>query len=494
MERGVGAPTAIVLVDRPGWAAEAGSFAAEDTSAGTYIWRVTRLRPAFLLALVCAACGSPQPPPVVLIVLDTIRADHLSCYGYARPTSPNLDRFAAQADLYRLARSTAPWTLPSHASLFTGKFPHEHGAESRATPEGVTDGWPLAQDEVTLAEALAGEGYRTGAFAANFAYVNARYQLDQGFATFSSEKRRAPEINAAALAWLDAPPADPKAAGAPFLLFLNYMDAHRRYNVAPLPPGRAEELPAPPARDVGELLDELVSAVLAQEAPPPPELVQGAIDAYDLGIANLDRALGELFDELRRRGLYDQALIVVTSDHGEYFGEHDLVEHSKDVYEVALRIPLLIKRPGQRAGRVLDDPLTIADVPRLVLEQLSDELRELAPRFPGSSGDRGRLAELRYTRPKDLAAPYGERFRRERSVLYAGRWKLIRSSDGAHELYDLEKDPTESHNLFADQPEEARKLLLRLKSLTLARRRYDGDPPPEPLTADELRALDELGY
>ena len=442
-----------------------------------------------------AGCSPDSPPNVVVIVLDTVRVDHLSCYGYARKTTPNLDALAAGADRYTLARATAPWTLPSHASLFTGKFSHEHGAEARRTTGGeFFDSWPLDPSELTLAEMFGEQGYRTGAFAANAAYVNARHGLDQGFDVFESQKRRAPEINAAALEWLEAPAGEAKLAGAPHFLFLNYMDAHRKYNVAPLAPERAGELPAPPARDVGDLLDELCSAILDSEPPPAPEMVQRVVDAYDLGLANLDAALGELFGELKRRGLYDDALIVVTSDHGEYFGEHDLVEHSKDVYEPALRIPLIVKRPGQVKGRVLDEPLSIADVPRLVLEELPGKFSDYAKRFPGSSKERGLLAELRYTRSKDFAAPYGKRFDRERTVLYSGHWKLIRSSDERHELYDLRSDPQERDNLFGSKPEEAKKLLARVKALTLHRRTYEGDPTPPPLTPEEEQVLRETGY
>lgn len=441
-----------------------------------------------------AACGTQSPPPnVLVIVLDTVRADHLSCYGYPRPTTPRIDALAAGADRYTRARSTAPWTLPSHASLFTGKFPHEHGADARKTVQGqFFDSWPLDANEWTLAEALAAEGYRTAAFVANAAYVNERHGLAQGFEVFKSEKMRAPDVLAAALAWIQGGQGD--AARKPYFLFLNFMDAHRKYNVAPLAPERAAQLPAVPTRDVGELLDELVQTVLATENTPSEQLVSDVIDAYDLGLANADHALGQLFDALRAAGTLDNTLIVITSDHGEYFGEHDLVEHSKDVYEPVLSIPLIVKRPAQSAGRVLDAPLSIADVPRIVFESLPQDKRASASRFPGSSPERGLLAELRYTRSKDMGAPYGKRFDRERAVFYSNHWKLIRSSDGQHELYDLSKDPRELANLFTERADEAKKLMARLHALTLNRRTYEGDPIPPPLTADELRTLRETGY
>ncbi|MCC7011617.1 MAG: sulfatase [Planctomycetes bacterium] len=443
---------------------------------------------AALLGL-CAACDAqPAHPSLLVIVLDTVREDHVSAYGYPRRTTPAVDALAAQADRYENARSTAPWTLPSHASLFTGRFPHEHGAEARKTVDGqFFDAWPLSDEQLTLAEALESEGYSTAAFAANAGYVTERYGLSQGFQQFTSKRMRGDEVVDRALDWIGS-------GGRPFFVFLNLMDAHRKYNVEAVADAAARNLPAPPDLDAGQLLDLLCVSVLETAEAPSPELVQRVQDAYDLGIANADLALGRLFDELRARGLFDDTVIVVTADHGEYFGEHDVVEHSKDVYEPGLCIPLIVKHARQSAGRVIDAPTSIADVPRIVLGSMPAPLAALAKQFPGSSADRGLLAELRYTRQKDMSASYGKRFDRERSVLYVGSWKLIRSSDGQHELYDLASDPKELRNVFESRPEVSAKLMARLHALTLQRRTFEGDPIPPPLTADELRTLRETGY
>jgi arylsulfatase A-like enzyme len=445
-----------------------------------------------LSALSLGGCGREEPADVILIVLDTVRADHLGCYGYARPTTPNLDAFAKHADRYALARSTAPWTLPSHASLFTGRFPHEHGADARKSGEVFFDAMPLPDNELTLAEMLASEGYATAGIAANFAYVTEGRGLAQGFQHFENVRGRGPLVEAKALEWLAARRATPERA--PRFLFLNFMDAHRKYNVTPLEGARASELPPPPARDAGEMLDDFCHSVLMEEAPPAPGLVAEVIDAYDLALANLDASVGRVLDDLRRSGEYDDALILVTSDHGEYFGEHDLVEHSKDVYEPALRVPLIVKRPGQTEGRVLEEPISLADVPKLILAELPERFEAYAPRFPGSSRERGMLAELRYTREKDMKQPYGKRFDRERTVLYSGSWKLIRSSDGRHELYHLANDPGETTNLFESRREVADKLLLRAQYLTYQRRTFEGDPPLEPMSEEMKKAIEEIGY
>lgn len=443
------------------------------------------------LALVGGACSdSGKPPNVVLVVLDTVRADHLSAYGYSRPTSPRLEALCQRADRYATARSTAPWTLPSHASLFTGKFPFQHHADAELVDAVFNDARPLAEDELTLAEALAAEGYATGAFAANRGYVNERMGLTQGFATFVNERRPGVEMSALAHEWVQARP-----EGQPFFLFVNYMDAHRPYNVGPIDGPNEASLPKAPEENPSVLLDALYEQVYGSEAPPDAALLQQAVDAYDRGIAQADRGVGELLALLERDGLLDGALVIVTADHGEYLGEHDLVEHSKDVYEPALRVPLIVKHPGQSRGRVIDEPASIADVPGLVLAELPKSVRSKHDgKFPGQAGVRGLFAEINYSRGKDMAAPWGERFFRERSALYLERWKVIRSSDGKHELYDLVSDPREERNLFAERPKEAQLLLDTLARIQArsggARARVDVREPTE----DELKELRELGY
>jgi arylsulfatase A-like enzyme len=443
------------------------------------------------LALLGNACSETRTPPnVVLVVLDTVRADHLSAYGYPRPTAPRLEALCERADRYATARSTAPWTLPSHASLFTGKFPFQHHADAELVDAVFNDARPLAEEELTLAEALAAEGYATAAFAANRGYVNERMGLTQGFATFVNERRPGVEMAALAHEWVKARP-----EGQPFFLFVNYMDAHRPYNVAPVDGPNEAALPKAPEENSSELLDALYEQVYGSDAPPDAALLQKAIDAYDRGIANADRGVGELLAALERDGLLDGALVIVTADHGEYLGEHDLVEHSKDVYEPALRVPLIVKRPGQSRGRVIDEPASIADVPGLVLAELPKSVSSKhAGKFPGQAGVRGLFAEINYSRGKDMAAPWGERFLRERSALYLERWKVIRSSDGRHELYDLASDPREERNLFAERPKEAQLLLDTLARIQArsggARARVDVREPTE----DELKELRELGY
>jgi len=444
-----------------------------------------------LLAATCGPAGPQRPPNVVLLVLDTVRVDHLSSYGYALPTTPRIDALSAVADRYTTVESTAPWTLPSHASMFTGRPSFQHGAEAGRGPDGqIFDGRALADEHVTLAEALREAGYRTAGFVANRIYLSETFGFQQGFDVYAVTRLPAPAMNGQLFSWLDQ-----QGGEGPFFAFVNYMDAHRPYNVEPLPEGVGAGVPPPAPEPPVELLDALIQQVLGTDEPPDPELVSKVISQYDHALAWLDWAVGRVVDELVARGLYDDTLLIVTSDHGEYFGEHDLVEHSKDVYQPAIAVPLIVKRPGQTKGRVLEQRASLADLPGLVFSHLPRELRERHGRvFPVADEKRPVLAELYYTRRKDLDAPWRERFLRERHALYADRYKLILSSDGKHELYDLRDDPSESRNLFQEQAGLASVLETRLRALLASGAGPNTQAEVPELTPEQIDELRRLGY
>jgi arylsulfatase A-like enzyme len=434
----------------------------------------------------CFLDSPPSPSPHVLIVtLDTVRRDHLSSYGYARRTSPQLDELAAHATLYADAYATSPWTVPTHASLFTGKYPFEHGAHStRLRPRRRGNVPPLAASETTLAESLAQAGYRTAAFVANRAYLHPKFGFDQGFETYRCRRVESTEIASDAIAWLE------REGARPFFLFVNFIDAHGPYNVRPVPGYE----PACPQGNPRELMDAFTDSVMGSEQPVSEELRQRVVDQYDCGIANADRGLGLLLDALREHGTFDQTLIVVTSDHGEYHSEHRLVTHSKDVYEEAVRVPLVVKGPGQRDGATSAERISLADVPALVLADLPAPLRQkLRPIYAHAARARPVLVQNWFTREKDLRNPkWGHRFRRVRTAIYDDRWKYIRSSDGHHELYDLRDDPREAHNRVDDFPEIADRLDQRLGALERGVSAPTGEPVD--LDADDVEQLRALGY
>ena len=452
----------------------------------------TSRRAVLLLAIASLAwlgsCGGDDDtrPNVVILVMDTLRADRLGCYGYERPTSPAIDAFAAEATHYRRAFATAPWTVPTHGSLFTGKLPFEHGAHTRKHADGGVGVLPFPESHLTLAEVFQAEGYSTGAFVTNDGYLSEHWQFDQGFATYHVERVYADVINRRVVSWLETDGDDP------FFLYVNYIDTHRVYNARP----RDDFLDPPAVFDQGQLLDQLYAAVMPADAPVPAELARKVNDQYDTAVRNLDEQIGLLFGYLKNEGLWDDTVIVLTTDHGEYLGEHHLVEHSKDVYEEAVRAALMVKRLGQRAGVRVEEPVSLADVPALVLREFSSSFaREARSEFPRDPSSDPLIAENYYTRQKDFDDPrWGHRFDRVRTVLYEWPWKYIRSSDGAHELYRLDTDPREQENLLSRQAARAEVMDARLVEFQRSRGRWSGDTESPPLSAEDRKRLRSLGY
>jgi arylsulfatase A-like enzyme len=439
----------------------------------------------------CGRSGMESLPNVILIVMDTARAENFSCYGYHRPTSPTIDTFAQEATFYANAMASSPWTVPTHASIFTGKDPFEHGAH-RLNPKKMTHimSNPLHEKHTTLAEAFAAEGYATGAFVANSTYINDRYQMDQGFQEFRSELAVSDSINQWTYAWLDTLSADR------FFLFINYMDTHAPYNAKPRP-GFLEE---PPPHDNGELFNELKYKYLSprqrRKKINPVKLRQTVTDQYDTAIANLDEQIGALINYLKDRDLYDESLIVLTSDHGEVFGEHQLVSHGLDVYQQLLWVPLVIKDPGQSNPRKIDDVISTSDIPRIILSQFPDKLSsKYQVAFPNAPGEHPIIAENYYAHSWLLKMRHmRKKYTRIRTVIFDWPYKYIHSSDGMHELYNIAQDRKEATDLLAAKPDIAKKLAGLIRDHKNSRTHSDEIIEQKPLTDKEIKQLKSLGY
>lgn len=298
---------------------------------GVALWATVRLPPA-----------RAKRPSVVLISIDTVRPDHLGCYGYARATSPNLDRFAAGAALFLNARSQAPWTLPSHMSLLTSALPSHNGVEDIMCK--------LPDDVAYLPELLRGAGYRTAAFVNN-AQMKPHWGFARGFEVWREFDVDTPEgmarpITDQAAQWLSS------AGPEPFFLFLHYYDAHDPYD------------PPSPFRErfgvtlTGAQARELAWEYRTPDRPfPDPALLDRLRAAYDAEIAYLDEQLGRLFAAIPR-----DAWVVVFSDHGEAFKEHGWTLHGAELYEEEIRTVLMIREPSRAGGRRVDDPVMLLDV------------------------------------------------------------------------------------------------------------------------------------
>ncbi len=378
----------------------------------------------------------PNRPDIVVIVLDTVRADHLGLYGYGGATTPNLDRWSADARVWERMVATSSWTLPSHASLFTGLWPRSHGAH------GVPDhlAAPLAPNTPTVARALRDAGWQTAGIAANQAFLDRSWGLAQGFSLWMCDQIErdargtsyptADRITDLALTYLK------RRGDTPTLLFLNYMDAHTPW----IP--RAGYVARPDRLDrrvlpLSDGWDELkIDLIVDRKLDPATQA--SWIEAYDAELRFLDAELGRLLDGLRGVGVGPEDHVFILSDHGEYLGEHFLVEHSKDVYDTALHVPYLHRGPGVVPGRA-SEPVQHTDVARHILAAAG--LPPLGSPYL-VDGDPMQVAELYYTRRRERDNQrYGGRFDRIRRAFYLDQNTLIRGSDQSEEAYDRGSDP-----------------------------------------------------
>lgn len=431
-------------------------------------WRESR---AFT-ALPAARAGAPN---VILLILDTVRAQSLSVYGAPRPTTPRLEAIAAEGTTFDYALSTAPWTLPSHASMFTGQYPHE------LTADWLT---PLDDASPTLAEALSRHGYATAGFAGNY-MVSWEVGLSRGFAHYedyrvslpqlalssailrkaihiprlrrvfgrydSANRKRAPVMNTELLRWLDDRPS------RPFFAFVNYMDAHEVYN--PPPPFRGKF--GPDTARKNHLIKYGLGGVgfRSQKGKMSPSEVQAELDAYEESIAYLDSHIGALMDSLAARGLLDETVIIVSSDHGESFGEHGRWEHGSSLYPQQLHVPLLMQAPGRvPAGRRIPDVVTLRDLASTILA-IGPGVEELPGQSLTRFWDAGGVGTQRPASPilgsitngfwNDKSAPTVRRGMR--SVVMDGH-QVIEDvvSPAKFELFDLRRDPLGTTDLSGD--------------------------------------------
>ena len=335
------------------------------------------LREDRIITSVSSAASAPlRPPNVLLIIVDTLRADHLTEYGYSRATSPNSSALAKRGVLFEDAIATAPWTLPSHASMMTGLYPTEHGAVDLQSP--------LSSGFVTIGEALEQRGYTTAAFSANSGLFSRRFGFGRGFMHFNDYgntayrvlqtplalkvqktlafmglqrdipgRQSAAEVNTHALLWLDRYPHQP------FFVTLNYFDVHFPYLP---PPGFANRFSS------GKALPQAGADVDAWLHSLKPAEVQQEKDAYDSAIAYVDAQLGVLMGELQRRQFLENTIIVFTSDHGEGLGEHGFMNHGNSLYRELIHVPLIIVDPGKmQAGLRVTQPIGLAALPATLL-------------------------------------------------------------------------------------------------------------------------------
>jgi arylsulfatase A-like enzyme len=400
----------------------------------------------------------PDRPNVVLIVLDTVRAANLGVYGYSRDTTPFLNDLARKGVVFERAISTSSWTLPSHAGMFTGRYPHELSANFMKRLDGR---FP------TLAERLRERGYLTAGFVANLTNLTYECGIDRGFIRYEDHpvsaatllesswlwrigidpifskagtrrklvNKFAEDLNTDVLRWLDG-----RGSSRPFFIFINYLDAHAPY-----------------------IVPKTFKRVFGVDRPRPPlsmrrtwssEDAKIELDAYDSAIAYLDQQLGVFFRGLERRGLSDNTLIIVTSDHGEAFGEHGLFGHGHSLYRPLLHVPFIAVLPSRiPAGLRVSPPITLRDLPATVMDLTGFDGRL----FPGTSlrtywagtesvnaSPSPVLSEIVRGIHADPWVPLARGDMR--SLVLDGK-HYIQNTDGGEELYDFRSDPEERVDL-----------------------------------------------
>lgn len=303
------------------------------------------------------ACGLfERRPDVVVIVLDTLRADHVSAYGYARRTTPRIDALAAEGVLYRRAIAPGTWTVPSHAGLFTGRPPVEHGAyRVPDAPHAVSS---LNAGVETLAERLGAAGYDTAAFVGNETYLDPSFGMARGFELYRTDDTRPGERLANRVTrWIR------RRARRPAFLFVNFLDVHEPYRAHPPYdtrfPGKLPEDPG-----------DVTARFAATGELPAPAVLTHCISQYDGDVAYVDAQLARILDELAKHGRYDNALIVVTSDHGDLFGEHGRLGHGGIPWDALVHVPLVIRYPRGAHRGVEDRVVSLVDVAPTVLAVL----------------------------------------------------------------------------------------------------------------------------
>ncbi|HYS78260.1 MAG TPA: sulfatase, partial [Candidatus Dormibacteraeota bacterium] len=318
-----------------------------------------------LAVLALAGCGESRRPNVLLIIIDTARGDRFPFGGYARPTAPNLEVVAREGAVYTQAYSPAPWTVPAHASLFTGQYPSLHRTDCGSLR--------LPDQAITLAETLRDAGYRTVGYTAN-PWLGREYNFQQGFETYGetwrevandSEDTGARLTNEKVRRFLEWRAGNADALRQPFFLFINYFEPHLPYH--PPEPERSRFLRQGVAPERIQRLSHLGHPDEMRYIVGLSDLTDDDLailnDLYDGEIAYADRRAGEVLDLLRRQGLLDRTIVAVAGDHGENIGDHHMMDHKLSVHDTLLHVPLLLRYPPRvPAGQTIASLVQLHDL------------------------------------------------------------------------------------------------------------------------------------
>lgn len=440
------------------------------------------------------ACFTGRRPSIVLLLVDTLRADHLGVYGFPADTSPHIDRLAAESAVFTRTFSPAPWTKPAVASLFTSLYPETHGLTNHEGRYWGGEGAEgtlgvLPEGALTLAEALRGEGYRTGAFHAN-PWMLEKYGFDQGFEVYTYHPRTE-GVLAGARRWLATLSGD-----EPFFLYVHVMDVHAPYSPVP---AHYQALRRSAALGPERPLNDRERGAIPSHLDGPPllsEAERGQLKAwrakYAATVRTMDERVGAFLDALRRAGTLDRSFVVVTADHGEELLEHGGWDHGSTLYSEQLHVPLVVRAPGGRGGgRRVEDLVSLVDLMPTMLAWAGGR--------PPAGRAQGRPIPALVP---DGADPALESFSSSvfggpglHSVRTADHTFILDVAHGRGQLFDRTSDPQERSDIAGRQPQAAARLrghLLRHLAELAAR-----SPLPRqgaPVSPELLERLRSLGY
>ena len=446
-----------------------------------------------VLIMVCASYFScvpkKKPASVILIVLDTVRQDHLSLYGYPRKTTPFLERLARESVVFDDAYSPMPNTVPAHASIFTGCYPSEHGVLHNG---GRLENW--TRD--LLAEVLKKQGYQTGSILGSSVLDNWHglnrgfdYYEDQHFEERAADKssgpgpqhRNADQVVQFAMRWLDQRKPD-----QPFFLFIHFWDAHYPYET---PTGSSPVFKTD--ADLIKYLDE--NHYMLKDRIED-------INLYDNMIYNIDLELERLYKYLATANLLDNTLIIITADHGEGLGQHNWYKHSLNLYQEQLRVPMMIRFPDKfKAGARLADPASLIDIAPTVLDYLKLQ-NNMQPQgfslMPLISGQGKPPRECLFSERRWYPGQKPENDPNwapgNKTAALCGSWKLIEADRENSELFNIEKDRFELDDVINRFPDKAKEFDYKIKDHLKPGRKLSNQKQTIP--EDQKNKLESLDY
>jgi arylsulfatase A-like enzyme len=442
-----------------------------------------------VLPLGSCAPSRPRPPKGILVLLvDCLRYDHVGMDGAKLPATPSLDATRDESVVFRRAFSVSSWTRPSVPSLLTGLYPTEHGLGDFVTAGAKVEAQALSPEVTTLAEGMKAAGYRT-ALVAYQAQLSPRFGMDQGFDFYNNNTMGAEKIHRRFLGWLDEEP------GKPFFAYLHYLDVHWPY--CPPAETRGKFDPEPDriqwCENWRKLRDDIRSGAVLLTDDDKRALAA----RYAEELLALDGQIGAFFAELKKRGLWDDTLIVVTADHGEEFLEHGGMSHGRTLFEEMLRVPLIFAGAGVKPG-VVHQSVTIADVAPTLAEMAG--LAALAEADGISLAGSVREGEEPPARPlfADETKATKDQEMLHRHAVLSGSLKLLQNMQIGYGLFDLGVDPGEQRDLWASSGDRAAGLesMLTLrdsrkKNLTGWRSR---PVPTAVLSNEDKERMRALGY